>query len=175
MVLDEQDAIRRNPQRRSQAILDPQLVEEPGGHRRPEDSTGARHGREHRLHDPVELDEWLFEEGNIVEIRAANACRLQAESNGALGKPEIVLDSREAFFFRRRNQFAVSQEGGRRVVEVARDAQYVHQNCRRASSSERVPLVRDCHCGSRARRRPRRTRPIGTTTTQYRRVRRMAD
>ena len=62
---------------------------------------------ERGLQDPFELDEWFFEERDVIEIRAGDASFGQTEADGALGESEIVLDSAEPLSFSRRKDLAV--------------------------------------------------------------------
>ena len=53
---------------------------------------------------------------------------IQAKAYRAIGKGEVVLDPREPLFFGGRDECAVLHERRRRVVEVTRDPEDVHQN-----------------------------------------------
>src|SRR4030095_14055124 len=107
MMLGKQNPVVGDPQRVADAVLHPQLVEEPCGHRLAEDGPGARHLSERRLQDAIELDERLFEERDAVDVRSLDAGLVETELNGARGKPEVVLDAREAFLFRRGDEMTV--------------------------------------------------------------------
>src|SRR6266540_3896860 len=88
MVLDEQNPVGGNAKRVAQAILDPELVEQPGGDRLPEHSGGFRDLLKGVLEDAVELDERFFEEGDVVHLRAVDGRLIEAELDRAAGKPE---------------------------------------------------------------------------------------
>src|SRR6266568_6179669 len=177
MVLNEQDPLRIDTERLPDAILHPQLVEEPRRDRLPEDSRGLRHLRKRRLQDSIELDERLFEEGDVVQVLPADAGFVQTELDRARGKAEIMFHPGEALLFGGGEERAVPQDRRGRIVEIAGDAEDVHQNWRRASSiAIGGDSLRTFQSGRPALRRPnRRINPIGTTTIQYNSVRTTKD
>src|SRR4029079_3689642 len=176
---DEQNAFVCHADAIPYAVLHPELVEEPRGHRLSEDRAGARRRGKHRRQDALELDKRLFEEDHAIEIPAAQASFTEAEANGAIGKVEVVLDPREALFFGSRHEHAVAHERGGGVVEVTGDAEDVHQNCRRADVRSSPPSLRECQplepSGARPAPKIRATAATGTTTRMYRRNRSTCD
>src|SRR5436190_1579426 len=177
MMFDEQDSARIDAQRVADPILHPQLVEQPRRHRLPENAYGLWNFGEGRLQDPIELHEWFFEEGDVVQVLPANARFIETELDRARGKPEIVFHAGEALLLGSRQQRPVPEDRCGRIVEIAGNPENVHQNCRRACSIAIGPdSVRLFHSGRAAPRRPvRRINPIGTTTIQYSTVRMTSD
>ena len=83
-------------------------------------------------------------------------------------EPEVMLDAGESLLLGGRHELPVAQNRGGGVVEIARQAEDVHQPCRRASSSDTGPLgAWGVQLGAPVREgRRRRTIPIGTTMIQ---------
>src|SRR5580765_1913573 len=174
---DEQNAIVGDADAIPYAVLHPELVEQPRGHRLSEDRARAGRRGKHRRQDALELDERLFEEDHAIEIPAAQASFTETEANGAIGKVEIVLDAREALLFGGRNEQAVAHERSGGVVEVTGDAEDVHQNCRRADvrSSPLSLRARQPSEPSSARLAPNIWPTAATGTTTYMRNRSTCD
>ena len=158
VMLAEQDAVRRHAEARLQQVLDPQLVAEPGDHRLAEDFVRPGEHLHARQEQALELHERLLEEDDVVEVVGRDAGRLQAEVDRALRELEVVLLAAEALLFGRGDEHAVAQDRGGGVVEVAGDAQDVHQDCRRARTSGSSAGA----CGRGRHPRPVRRRPSGS-------------
>ncbi len=135
MVLAEHDARGREAEPLLQEVADPHLVAEPRDHRLLEQLSGPRE----RLHageqEPLELEERLLEEHDVVERGGGDAPRPEAEVDRVLGKPVVVLLAAEALLFHGGHELPVAQQHGRGVVEVAGDPEHVHQDCRCACSA----------------------------------------
>jgi hypothetical protein len=74
------------PQMRAQLPAHEQLVFQPDGHRRAEAAESGRRIRQIRLEQPIELDQRLLVEGDVVEVRELDACLAQAIFDRVLRK-----------------------------------------------------------------------------------------
>src|SRR5215510_7227706 len=126
MVLAEEDAVGPDAQALLDEMADPQLVAEPGDHRLAEDLVRPREGGQAGDEEPLELDERLFEEDDVVDVAGGEAGLTQAEVDGVLGELVIVFLPREAFFLGGGDQHPVAKQGGGGVVEVAGQPEDVH-------------------------------------------------
>ena len=168
----EQNPIGVDAERLADAVLHPELVEQPRGHRLAEDARRAWRRGERRTEDALELHERLLEEHDVVELRRSDAPGASGRSRMArCGKAEVVLDAREPLLFGGGDQHPVADQRCRRVVKIAGDAKDVHQNCRRADvrSSPLSLRARQPPESSGARPAPniRPTAATGTTTRTY--------
>src|SRR5262249_42971693 len=110
-----------------------------------------RHGREERPHaargdpqvlldEPLELEQRLVVEADIVDVADADAALAQAVGDGMVGEPGVVLLASEALLLRRGDDVAVAREAGRRVVVERRDAENRgHGALRTAAGSAAAP------------------------------------
>jgi hypothetical protein len=87
--------------------LDPELVEHPGRHRLAKHRVRSRRGRNRAAHDAIELDQGLFEEGDVVDLAAGDAASFEAEPDRPMREAVVVFNSAETFFLRRRRQITV--------------------------------------------------------------------
>src|SRR5439155_19695301 len=95
---------------------------------------------------------------HVVEFPGGDPRRGQDVLDRADREPEVVLLAREALFLRGRDEHAVLQERGRRIVEKTGDPEDVHGECRAKLRARRGP--REEATGAYAvvredRRRPR--------------------
>ena len=68
------------------------------------------------LKQPLELQERLVVEPDVVEVSGAEPSLVQAVVDGLDGKPGVVLGAREPLLLRRGHNATVDQDRGRRVV-----------------------------------------------------------
>src|SRR5579871_1094547 len=78
----------------------PELIREPRDHGLAKHLPGTRIRLKDALQDPIELPKRFFEKDYIIEVAAPNASGFQAELNGVLGKPMIMLDPGKPLLFR---------------------------------------------------------------------------
>src|SRR4051812_45163621 len=99
MMFDEKDPIGRDAHNLADSILDPQLIEHPRGHRFAEHAVRARGCRNRRTDNSIELDEGFLEERDVIKVGATQPVAFEAETDGALGKREVMFDPAESLFF----------------------------------------------------------------------------
>ena len=110
-----------------EAVLLEQLLLDPQRHRHLEGAKAARRERHVGLEQPLELQERLVVEGDVVELGSFEvALRPGSSSPRWSGKRGVVLPAREALLLRRRHDLAVDDEGGRTVMIERRDAENAH-------------------------------------------------
>ena len=119
MVLREQYLLGIDADGTRDQALNPQLVKEPGPHALHEHPIRLGKPLQGRLQEPVKLDEGLFEEHNVVYVRAGNAGLVHAELYRVLRIIVVVFDSSESFFFGCRHQNTVFQQSGGGIVKIA--------------------------------------------------------
>lgn len=122
VVFAEKYFVLVHAERGLDGAANPELVDDPGDHGLAKDFPGLWIGLENGHEDAVEFPERLFEKDDVVEILAADPCRFEAELYGSLGKAKIVLDAAEALLFGGGDKLAVTKEGGRSIMVVARDS-----------------------------------------------------
>ena len=105
-----------------------QLVLHPHRQRGAERREAARRKGEIGLEQPLELEERLVVERDIVDLRGTRAGRLEARANRVVWEARVMLLAREALFLRRRGHLPVDQQRRGRVVVIGRDAEDFHQN-----------------------------------------------
>jgi hypothetical protein len=103
-----------------------QLVLQPDGQRGRERPEAARRERKIGLEQPLELQERLVVERDVVDVCRAQTAFLQAVGDRLRGKARIVPDAGETFLLRRRDQLAVDREACGRVVVVRRQPEDAH-------------------------------------------------
>jgi hypothetical protein len=115
-------------ERLGDARRDPELLLEPERHRLDEGGEAARRHRQVGLEDAVELEQRLVVEDDPVQAAtvAADPPRLQAVAHRAGRETGVVLEPRETLLLRRRDDAAVLDQAGGRVVVVAGDAEELH-------------------------------------------------
>ena len=162
-------------------VLDPELVEQPRGHRLAEHRCRvAAPSRSTVEQDPLELDERLLEEHDVVEIaRQSSRPRSRQKRIARSGNPKSCLMREKRSSSAAADERPSRSERGRGVVKVAGDAEDVHQNWFFADSSVSGGEPIGVHVPSPRFGRRRliisMTRPIGATKTKYRRNRRTRD
>ncbi len=81
-----------------------------------ERAKAARRVGEIRLDQPIELQQRLVVEADVVDVGGRQPCRAQAVVDRLHGKPFIVFLAGEALFLRRGDHIAVDEQRGRGVV-----------------------------------------------------------
>ncbi len=118
MVIGEDDLAGVDGEALRERAADPQFVGEPGLRGPAEGFEAARKGVDLGDHQPLELAQRLFVEGDVLEVADAYALVFEAPSGGAKGQRGVVLDPREPLFRRRGYQFAVAHQGGGGIVKL---------------------------------------------------------
>ena len=93
-----------------------QLLADPQRHRLAERGEAARREGEVGLDQPLELEERLLVEDDLVDRRAVAARGLQAIAQRMRRKPGVVLDAGEALLLRRGDDRPVLDDRSRAVV-----------------------------------------------------------
>src|SRR5215468_8760763 len=101
-------------------LLDP----ERHGHRERGEPAGSE--GEVRLEEPLELEERLVVEDDMVHLVEGEAALGEAILDGAPGKPRVVLPATEPLLLCRGHDSAVLHEGRGAVVVEGRDAEDAH-------------------------------------------------
>src|SRR5439155_2453911 len=143
-----------------------ELVHQPVEHRVLEQPGRARVRPENRLEDALELGEGLLVEDHVVEVACREFSGLETEPGGVEREPGVVLLPREPLFLGGGHELAVHHERRRRVVIEARDAEDVHENCSRPSSSFGDGSGLACQAGAVPRRRRRGSEESLATSTK---------
>ncbi len=103
-----------------------QLVLHPQRERMAKGREPARRERQIRLEQPLELQERLVVEGDVIELCRLDAGDLQAGLDRVLRKRRVVLLAREALLLGRGDDFAIDDQRRRGIVVVGRDAEDAH-------------------------------------------------
>ena len=103
-----------------------ELVLHPHGKRGAEGGEAFRREREIGLEQPLELEERLVVERDVVDFRGPRAGGLQARLDGVMREARVVLLAREALLLRRRRDLAVDDQRRRGVVVIGGDAEDLH-------------------------------------------------
>ena len=103
-----------------------QLLLQPQRHGHAERVEAPRREGEIGLEQPLELQERLVVEGDVVDVAELHADMVEAVLHRVLGEAGIVLLAGEALLLRGRDQMAVVDQRGRAVVIEGRDAQHAH-------------------------------------------------
>ena len=118
MVFAEQDRALESLEPIGDVVRDPQLFTEPRRHRHQVRPPSARRHRGVGLEQALELDERLFVERNVIQLRDGEPGLLEAVGDRLRRKRGIVLLAGEAFLLRRRDNAAVHHQARGRVVVV---------------------------------------------------------
>ncbi len=103
------------------------------------DRQPARRARDVGLEQPLELDERLLVEADVIDLRRRDAGFAQAVLDRLRRKRRVVLLAREALLLRRRDDAAVLDQAGGRIVVVGGDS----EDARSARLEQRVDERRD--------------------------------
>jgi hypothetical protein len=130
VVLGEQRLAREAVQLIQDQLSREQLLAQPHRHGGDELSQPLRRDAEILLEEPLELEQRLVVEGDVVELLEREAPLGETVGDGAGRKTGVVTLAREALLLRRRDDLAVPHQAGGRIVVVRRDAENRrHQNC----------------------------------------------
>src|SRR5690242_6166411 len=100
----------------------PELIAKPRDHSFPENSVRARKALHAGEQQSLELNEWLFEESDIIEISRIDRAGFETEINGVLGKIVVVLLAGETLFLGCRNELSVAEKSSRCIVKITGDS-----------------------------------------------------
>ena len=118
-------------------------------------ATSPRGPTQKHLQSATELQDGFLVEGYGLQIAGSDARLIQTGSNGTFRKPRIILATRQSFLLHRRQNSSITQEGCRRVVVQARDAEDVsHDRPWIGGSEEGVQKRRDRRAGRKDHHRP---------------------
>ncbi len=104
-------------------VRHPQLLAEPERHRHQVRLPAQRRRCHVGLEEPRELDERLLIEPDVVDLRRRDAGFTQAVLDRLVRKRGVVLLAREALLLRGRDNAAVLDQAGRRVVVIRGDSE----------------------------------------------------
>jgi hypothetical protein len=110
-------------------VLLEELVLHPHRQRGAERAEAARREGEVGLEQPLELEERLVVEGDVVDLGELRAGRFQAGADRLVREGRVVLLAREALFLRGGDHLAVAQQRRGAVVVVRGDAEDSHDRC----------------------------------------------
>ena len=135
MVLGEQD-LPLVLQLFADQLRDPELLLQPDRHRFGEGTEASRERGKIRGEEPLEFQERLVVESDVVQIFRCDLPRLEAVLDGLMGEPLIVLLASEALLGGGSDQAPMLNETGGGVMIEGRDPQDVdrHQNGARSRS-----------------------------------------
>src|SRR5690242_17010723 len=119
MVLSEEYSFLWDTQLGFDLGADPELVNQPSDHRLAKYFVGLGVGLKNGHQDTVEFSKGLFEEYDVIQLRAFDPGRLQAEIDCLCRELEIMLDAGESLFFSSSDQLAVPQKSRGSVMVVA--------------------------------------------------------
>jgi hypothetical protein len=103
-----------------------QLLLQPQRHGHAEGVEAARGEGEIGLEQPLELEERLVVEGDVVDVRQLDAGRVETVVHRVLREAGIVLLAGEALFLSRTDELAVRDQRRGAVVIESRDSQDPH-------------------------------------------------
>ena len=106
--------------------LQEQLFLQPQRHGLEEGAEATRREHQIGLDQPLELDERLFVEHDMIDVGWPNTCLIEAVPEGLCRKGVIMLLAREALFLGGRDNAAVFDQRGRAVVIEAGHANDTH-------------------------------------------------
>ena len=107
-----------------------ELVAQPHRHRGDELRQPAGRHAEILLEQPLELEQGLVVEADVVEVGGGESGRLEAVRDGVARESGVMLLAGEALLLRRGDDLTVAHQTGRRIVVEGGDAQDAgHQNC----------------------------------------------
>ena len=153
---EEDRALRPQPgQRGSDASTKVQASAQPIRDGPGKSATSPRGPTQKHLQSPAELQDGFLVEGHGLQIAGGDARLIQTGPDGAFRKPRIILATREPFLLNRRQNSSITQEGCRRIVVQARDAEDVsHGGPWIRGSEEGVQKGRDRRAGRKDHHRP---------------------
>jgi len=93
-----------------------ELLAQPTGNDVDEGAETNRRIRQAGFQQPLELQQRLVVEPDVIELIRAKVGRTEAEIDGLLWETGIVLAAAEAFLFSRRNELTIDDERRCRVV-----------------------------------------------------------
>ena len=106
-----------------QLAIEEQLLLDPHRHRLAERRKAARRERQVGLDQPIELEERLVVEGDVVDRIERQPGLCQAIVDGMRGKPRVMLLAAESFLLGGSDDVAIDDERGGRVVVEGREAE----------------------------------------------------
>lgn len=114
----------------AQAALLKKLVLTPDGHRHPERAKAARHGRQVRFDQPLELQQRLVVEHDVIDVPHSATGFAQAIGDGVCRKRGVVLAPGEPLFLSSRDDASIDHQRRRAVVVERRNAENPHEGSR---------------------------------------------
>ena len=118
----------------AQQLLLEQLLAQPQRHRHAEGAEAARREGEIGFEQPLEFQERLVVEHDVIDVVEPRSCRLQAIGDRVVRETGIVLLAREAFFLRRGHDAAVLDQRRGAVVIEGGNAENAHRASRAQNS-----------------------------------------